>query len=996
MKIENTLNTKIVALAIALCITGGLFFSINSFYQDRNYKFKVIQNNISSSYKKFEYKFNFLLNDLSENLSLLSQPLMSNSNIEEGLQRKLIERRILNDNNFFSLYELTPEQYKDQFKYLSKMTRPISKYRPLTKLNAVYKVKKTDIEPEIIFNKIIKNGSGSYILAQADITELFNQISEDFNKNIFIDIHYNGSLIKSSHVATNVDTSSTIPLAEVTHENFIYDGSDPFLRIVNLIPVDRSDNLEVFYSVDRKALLNDLTREFHNNLFLLIALSLIAIFVTLLITQNIIRPIHQLISLSGKIEGNDIEGHDDVERISNTLNHLSQELFKSNELLLTQKMALDSAAIVAETDPAGVITYVNDKFVTLSGYEKEELLGNTHRVLNSGYHPKSFFEELWDTIRSGKVWNGEIKNRAKDGSFYWLNTTIYPFLDNDGEVLKYITIRFDISERKKVEHELIHAQKKTEDIIHARTAFFANMNHEIRTPLNTILGISEVLAEINQSPEQQAHIRSINKSGETLLKIVNEVLDISKLESGQITLEKTPFCSMCVFEEAMDMLVLKKNSGQLTYILDLDPAIPKTLIGDQHKIRQIIINLLGNASKFTTEGHIMLKTKLLVKDQVNREAKLAISVKDTGRGIEKEAQKTIFDSFMQSDSSITRNYGGTGLGLTIVKHFVEEMGGTIHLDSKLAKGSAFTITLDLPYREKSSNDEIFQSVAGKSILILDSNIRDAKILEGHLTFHNAKNVTLLNDPSKVHRVIQNENFEDYNFIFVDQKLQKDHTPILKYLKSKYPHKSNSIIAILGNIDADNLKSLKASGVGLFTSRPIKPTEVFLTLHQIETKFTHQNLLTAADNDDEVKTLVNQNKPNTQEARTPINKKLQILIADDSVDNQNLMKVYFKNTGHNLIFANDGQEAIELFKENPTIDFIFMDIKMPIIDGLSASKEIRLYQKENSLPPIPIIALTANAIESNNYDHEVFDNYLTKPIKKKTILKCIEQPQSKAA
>lgn len=1096
MKLKNTLNSKVIALSITICITAGLFFSIYSFFQNRNYQFKILINEIENSNNKFEYKLKAYIHDTSNNLSFLSEISTEDYIEHQAKWDKILKERISHQKNIYTLFTLSQKQYLKQHRYIDAMSNKIAQFRPLTKLNFLFKVKKTSPAPKIVFNYIPNRNSQFVILAQSDMTKIFDNFADGLKKHIHLDIYYNDILIKGSKPSSSMTATPTITLGELTPKQLIYNGASHILRVSHTISLGGGNVVKVYYYIDRKILISDLEQDFQNNLFLLIAFTLTAIFVTLLITQNIIRPIHQLISLSSRIQGDSEEeaGEEDVEKISNALIHLSDELLKSNELLLTQKMALDSAAIVGETDPNGIITYVNEKFTTISGYDEKELIGNTHRLINSGYHPKSFFEDLWKTISSGKVWQSEIRNKAKDGSYYWVNTTIYPYVNAEGEIIKYITIRFDITERKNMEEELIKSRKKTVEAIEARNLFFANMSHEIRTPLNTILGISNILSEVNTSPEQQAHIRSISKSGEILLHIVNEVLDITKLESGEITLEEAPFCSMCIFEEAMDMIVLKDQSHKLDYVLDLDPFIPKMLLGDQHKLRQVLINLLGNASKFTEKGSILLRTKLLQNDPINKEVKIAITVRDTGRGIEERSLKHIFNSYVQSDSSISRNYGGTGLGLTIVKLIIDKMGGDVSVESKLGKGSLFTITLPLKYDKEKNEKSILNSIQDKSFAIFGTNQRDSKIMTNLFSFHKAKEVITISNKNQIYDFINHNDISYFDYIFVDQKLKMEDSSLLNFLKSEYSPLSNSIVAILNHADASELKVLQQKGMGLFICRPFKPTEIFHILNDIHTRLKDENLLIVDQDEDVLKliqrTLINLNmnlltattaddaiailsqkkikgiisdfnlpeiegyrfqkfvktyhggipfimlsgiltsdirnqvkshdpskivdiqldsgslknvlKPFVQKKEANTSERpslipgLKILIADDSEDNQNLMRIYFKGTHHDIQFASNGEEAFQIIEKCPDLDCIFMDIQMPVMNGVLATEKIRAYQEQHHTPQIPIIALTANILSEDTYHKRLFNKYLTKPIKRKTILDCIEDLFNKAA
>jgi two-component system sensor kinase FixL len=397
--------------------------------------------------------------------------------------------------------------------------------------------------------------------------------------------------------------------------------------------------------------------------------------------------------------------------------------------------ALNHTAIVAITDVRGTITFANDKFCEISKYSYEELIGQNHRILNAGYHPHDFFVEMWKAIASGKIWRGEIKNRAKDGDCYWVDTTIIPFIDEWGKPYQYLAIRQDITDRKSNETKLIQA-------IRLKDEFLANMSHELRTPLNAILGMSEslqeqVLGTINKG--QADAISTIEKSGEHLLSLINDILDLSKIESGKLELdiEKVAIEQLCKSSLTFVKQQAFKKRIQLNVKLPQDLG---EILLDQRRIRQVLINLLTNAVKFTpTGGKVTLEVYYdpLEIDFVEHKSLSAIlqpsstdgkyvdcvledrrylcfSVIDTGIGISRVDQERLFQPFMQIDSKLNREYEGTGLGLALVKQIVELHGGNVRLRSELNEGSCFTVRL--PYICQSLNTEETSSTHPSDIL----------------------------------------------------------------------------------------------------------------------------------------------------------------------------------------------------------------------------------------------------------------------------------------
>ena len=333
--------------------------------------------------------------------------------------------------------------------------------------------------------------------------------------------------------------------------------------------------------------------------------------------------------------------------------------------------ALDQHCIVARTDEWGFITYANDKFCSISKHSREELVGRDHRIVNSGYHPKEFFADLWRTIQAGLVWKGEVRNKAKDGSFYWMDATIVPFCGADGKIREYIAIRSDVTERKRVEEDLRHAKEAAEAASQAKSEFLANMSHEIRTPLNGVIGMTDLALETQLTSEQREYLDTVKTSADSLLTVINDILDFSKIEAGKIDLEAIDFDLRDCLESTLKALSVRADEKGLELLCEVAPEVPETVRGDSTRLRQVVTNLVGNAIKFTNEGEVALKVQLEARDGKDRI--LRFTVADTGIGIAEEKRDLIFDPFSQADTSTTGKYGGTGLGLTISARLVGMM-----------------------------------------------------------------------------------------------------------------------------------------------------------------------------------------------------------------------------------------------------------------------------------------------------------------------------------
>ena len=358
-----------------------------------------------------------------------------------------------------------------------------------------------------------------------------------------------------------------------------------------------------------------------------------------------------------------------------------------------QKFALDQHAIVAITDTRGAITYVNDKLCALSGYTRAELIGQNHRLLNSGHHPREFFLEMYGTITRGEVWHGEIRNRARNGKFFWVATTLVPLKGKDGRLEQYIAIRADITGLKETEQELKVARDHALDASRLKSEFLATMSHEIRTPMNGIIGMTELLMDSPLSDDQRQMGQIIGTSAESLLTIINDILDFSKIEAGKIRMTMADFDLRQLVDDTLAILALRAATKGLELECDLDPALPAFLQGDAGRIRQVLMNLAGNAVKFTEKGGVVVR--LRTEPAAPGRFAFRLEVQDTGIGITPDQQSRLFQPFTQADGSTTRRFGGTGLGLAISRQLVELMGGIVGVESEPGRGSIFWFQLDL-------------------------------------------------------------------------------------------------------------------------------------------------------------------------------------------------------------------------------------------------------------------------------------------------------------
>jgi len=497
------------------------------------------------------------------------------------------------------------------------------------------------------------------------------------------------------------------------------------------------------------------------------------------------------------------------------------------------KNTLDEFAIVAITDQKGIIAYANDNFCKISKYSREELIGQDHRIVNSGYHSKDFMRGIWRTIAKGEIWKGEIKNKAKDGTIYWVDTTIVPFLDEHGKPIKYVAVRTDITNQKSITNELIEAKMVAElamlnaeeakgiaeRALQSKQQFLSNMSHEIRTPMNAILGFTKILLKADFTPKQKEYLDAIKTSSDGLLLLINDILDLAKVDAGKMTFEETPFkieFSIATMHQVFDLKIKEKN---LELVKEYDNKIPLVLLGDAARLHQILLNLLSNAIKFTSKGKITVAVRLLHEDK--EKATIEFAITDTGTGIPEDKLELIFENFQQATSSTSSTFGGTGLGLAICKQLVEKQGGSILVKSKVDEGSTFSFTLSFQKtneESKKENGEVELEKENKVIKVL--LVEDVKLnqLLMKIILDDFKFKYDIADNGKI--AIEKLQTETYDIILMDLHMpEMNGFEATEYIRNTM--KSNiPIIALTADVTTVDVEKCKAVGMNDYVSKPL--------------------------------------------------------------------------------------------------------------------------------------------------------------------------------
>jgi two-component system, sensor histidine kinase and response regulator len=485
-------------------------------------------------------------------------------------------------------------------------------------------------------------------------------------------------------------------------------------------------------------------------------------------------------------------------------------------------VAIEQSPItVVITDPTGDILYVNPQFCHLTGYSAQEAIGRNPRILKSGRQSTAFYQTLWKTITAGKHWKGELYNRKKNGAYYWESATISPILNQKGDITHFVAIKEDITDRKTLEARLMSARDATEAANRAKSEFLANMSHELRTPLNSIIGFSQILQNEAFGPlntTQLEYLRNIKESGDHLLDMVNDILDLSKIEAGRLTMEKKPFH----FGEMIDRSLLIVQSlaikRDLHIHVDIDPETG-WLVGDEIRLKQVVFNLLSNAVKFTgTGGKIGIRTR---PDGQNIE----LVVWDKGIGIDKAHLETIFNPFEQVREGRPANEGGTGLGLAISRQIIDLHQGRIFVASRKGQGSRFTVTLpgrlsELPPKDVTSspqpNGKPVDFGEKLRVLIVEDNPGNMKLMKAALKpLH-----CIVTGVGSGEEALTATGESDFDLVFMDIQLPGiDGTETMKTIREK-GRRPVPIVALTAFAMKGDRETYLQAGFDDYLSKPI--------------------------------------------------------------------------------------------------------------------------------------------------------------------------------
>jgi PAS domain S-box-containing protein len=615
---------------------------------------------------------------------------------------------------------------------------------------------------------------------------------------------------------------------------------------------------------------------------------------------------------------------------------------------------------------------------TLGARREEEVLGKT----DFDFFPRELAQPYYDDeqaiIRSGRpLLNREELLVDHGGQRKWLLTTKVPLRDPAGEVVGLVGLSHDITERREAEVAVERARQAAESASRSKSEFLANMSHEIRTPMNGILGMTELALNTELTREQREYLDLVKTSAESLLTVINDILDFSKIEAGKLELVAVAFNLRDSLADTLRTLAVRAQQKGLELVCHIAPEVPDALVGDAGRLRQIVINLVGNAIKFTDKGEVLVDVRL--EGRADEQAWLHATVSDTGIGIPPEKQQLIFAPFEQADGSVTRRHGGTGLGLAISSRLVGMMGGRIWVDSEVGRGSTFHFTARLGLAREPVPPVPFDpdALRGLPVLVVDDNATNRRILTEMLGNWRMRPSPADGGTAALAAMRRAAAAgEPYALVVLDAMMPgMDGFALAEQIRA-HPDFAGATIMMLSSADrAGDAARCEALGIAAHLMKPVKQSELLNTILTILHVGAGVPALAA-----EVPERPPQSEPSAVAAP-----RLRVLLAEDNAVNQRLAVRLLERHGHSVVVAGNGREALAALERQP-YDVVLMDVQMPELGGLEATEHIRAGERGTGRH-VPIIALTAHAMKGDREKCLAagMDAYLSKPIQARELL-----------
>ncbi len=626
---------------------------------------------------------------------------------------------------------------------------------------------------------------------------------------------------------------------------------------------------------------------------------------------------------------------------------------------------------------------VNDEFLRAVNCSREEVIGKTSSAIDLWPDQGRQREFVQRLMAEGEVRNFEMTYRLRGGAE--LTALLSGVSLEFGGRRCALTIARDITQLKQTQRELEAAREAALAASRAKSEFLSSMSHEIRTPMNAILGMAGLLGETTLDAQQRRYLDTIASNGDALLGLINDILDLAKVESGRLSLEAVEFDAAGLAEQVADMLAVRAHEKGLELALRFAPEIPAALIGDPFRLRQVLINLMGNAIKFTGAGGVT--TTIAPDPHASAPGGLLFSVADTGIGIPKDQLAAIFSAFTQADSSVTRRYGGSGLGLAIVGRLVGLMGGRVWVESEPGKGSTFYFTAQfgIPDAARASRPAPAVDLAGMRVLVVDDNAINRLVVREMLAPTAAAVSEAASALEGLGAIEEAQHAgRPFGLLIVDCQMPgMDGLEMVKRIRREPTLNACAVVMLCSTNRAMTISKLKDGGANHYLVKPVKRRELYTALADLTAGVADR---TRAENS-------GGGGPKPAALPGPeglvLDRALKILMVDDSRDNRFLINAYLKKTPYLLDEAENGQIAVNKFTSG-RYDLILMDMQMPVLDGYAAVVRIRRQEAEDHRGRTPIIALTASVL--GDAMHRVMeagcDLHVSKPVKKATLLEAI--------
>ncbi len=665
-------------------------------------------------------------------------------------------------------------------------------------------------------------------------------------------------------------------------------------------------------------------------------------------------------------------------------------------LAMLSLVASKSRNPICFMDAEGRITWVNEAFCQSTGYAPLEANGRTYPELLFGPDTdQRMVRDYLNALRNGYDFQGDLKIYRRDGRSLWIECNLIPVRNDEGQITRWMSIDIDITQRRETEENLRAAKEHAEAVARLKSEFLANMSHEIRTPMNAIIGMTELALATDLTPEQRDYLQTVRSSAETLLQLLNDILDLSKIEAGKLTIDEVPFNFVEAIRDTLKAMAVKAHEKGLELAAHVPMDIPQYVLGDPIRFKQILFNLVGNAIKFTEKGEVVVDVEAMWRS--DDEMALHFSVRDTGIGIPKEKLTQIFEPFSQVDSATTRNYGGTGLGLAITSQLIKMMHGKIWVESAVGKGSTFHFTLQFKIAKNPppvlSQDADVSALHGKRVLIVDDNATNRRILD-ELLRHWGMTTFLAAGAQEALRAVASARKEGRGFdlVIVDAMMPKiSGFDLARKLRQDAPESVGTILMLSSADRPGSMEQCRQAGIDHFLVKPVSASNLLnMIMNCLVGEFpkvlegaNEERPMSAPDAD------ANRSSRGGGTAEVPAPRPLKILVVDDHESNRHLATTILKKRGHTCKEATNGEEAVKAARRE-RFDVILMDVQMPVMDGFFATQAIRELERREGRHT-PIVAMTAHAMRGDREKclSQGMDAYIAKPLRPSELVALVE-------